>query len=102
MNAIRHSLQLPAQHPSYAGHFPGQPIVPGVLLLEAIVQAAEQLGIAGGAALEIPVCKFSASLLPGATVELTLTPGPGGSVAFAVTQGDRPVASGSLRWQESA
>jgi 3-hydroxymyristoyl/3-hydroxydecanoyl-(acyl carrier protein) dehydratase len=33
-------LLIPATHPSAAGHFPGNPIVPGVLLLDAVMVAA--------------------------------------------------------------
>jgi len=99
MTEIHRTLQLPAQHPSYAGHFPGQPIVPGVLLLDAIVQAAQAL-VASAAAPDIPVCKFSASLQPGATVQLTLTPDAAGNVAFRVTQGGQSVANGRLRWPQ--
>ena len=32
-------LLIPAAHPSAAGHFPGNPIVPGALLLDALVAA---------------------------------------------------------------
>ena len=31
--------------PIYADHFPGRPVVPGSLIMEAFVRAAEQLGI---------------------------------------------------------
>ena len=32
-------LFIPADHPSAAGHFPGNPIIPGALLLDAVVAA---------------------------------------------------------------
>lgn len=33
---IRIDLHVPAEHPSYEGHFPGNPLVPGALLLQWI------------------------------------------------------------------
>lgn len=32
-------LLIPADHPSAPGHFPGQPIIPGALLLDALIEA---------------------------------------------------------------
>ncbi len=55
---------VPRDHPALPGHFPGVPVVPGVVLLDELIGAAEcQLGralcIAG-----IPQVKFLAPLLP--------------------------------------
>jgi len=36
------SFSIPASHPALAGHFPANPIVPGVVILEAVIQAAQQ------------------------------------------------------------
>ena len=42
-------LHIPADHPAFAGHFPGIPIVPGVVLLDEAIQAiAAEIGHAGG------------------------------------------------------
>lgn len=94
------TLQIPREHPSYAGHFPGQPIVPGVVLLDLVLQAAEQLpgweGLAAG--LDIPVCKFVQAVLPGATLALHLTGGGAAdTLNFRLQQDGQLVASGSLR-----
>jgi 3-hydroxymyristoyl/3-hydroxydecanoyl-(acyl carrier protein) dehydratase len=102
MAEIRLTLQIPLDHPSFAGHFPGQPIVPGVVLLDEVMQAVEQhvpdlaLFSVGGA--EIPVCKFLAPVLPGAKLSLTLTwENPTAPLSFKLHQAAQLVASGSLR-----
>lgn len=42
-NATHHSsLTIAATHPALPGHFPGQPLVPGVVLLDQVLAQAEQ------------------------------------------------------------
>lgn len=58
----QHSFRFAADHPSFAGHFPGRPIVAGVLILE---QAAEALRAWRGASVrQVVDAKFVAPLLP--------------------------------------
>jgi 3-hydroxymyristoyl/3-hydroxydecanoyl-(acyl carrier protein) dehydratase len=63
---------IPADHPSLPGHFPGRPIVPGVLLLDRVIEAIEA---ANGPLppLRMPQVKFLKPLLPEqpASVELS-------------------------------
>ncbi|HTU65271.1 MAG TPA: hypothetical protein VMF52_04940 [Steroidobacteraceae bacterium] len=53
-------IRAPLEHPCYAGHFPGRPIVPGVLLLDLVVEAIGQ-----GAPRALAAVKFHQAVLPG-------------------------------------
>lgn len=67
-------FSIAGDHPCLAGHFPGRPIVPGVLLLEHVVNAIE--AVHGPLhALRFPQVKFVQPLLPGevARVEFETT-----------------------------
>ncbi len=65
--------------PFFAGHFPGRPIMPGVLIVEALAQAAgilavESLGLAGSGKLvyfmAIDEAKFRSPVEPGVLLRL--------------------------------
>lgn len=64
-------FRIDAAHPALPGHFPGNPIVPGVVLLDRVCAALEARGVARGG-LRLPQVKFLQPLLPGqqARVEL--------------------------------
>ena len=65
--------------PFFQGHFPGRPLMPGVLVIEAIVQAAcftvamslkDQMKNPGVSFMTIDKCKFRHKVGPGDTLEL--------------------------------
>lgn len=89
------NLAFPAEHPSYAGHFPGNPVVAGVLLLEEVLAAAEsRIGHPVSVA-RLPLVKFLTPLQPGQEARLELAfAGP--QVEFTVTRGAALVARGRL------
>ena len=41
MRQVAHDFRVEADHPALAGHFPGRPIVPGVVLLDEALAAIE-------------------------------------------------------------
>lgn len=87
---------VPGDHPSLAGHFPGHPIVPGVVMLDLVVQAlAERLG--GECRLTgIPVVKFMAPLRPDQAFVICFSRLAKGRVQFQCLLQDRLLAQGQL------
>ncbi len=72
--------QVTANEPHFTGHFPGRPIMPGVLMVEALAQAAGiavmtldeyrgKLGLFAG----IDECRFKRMVVPGDTLRLEVT-----------------------------
>jgi 3-hydroxyacyl-[acyl-carrier-protein] dehydratase len=89
-------LSIPANHPAYAGHFPGQPVLPGVVLLDATLQVLEDAGGGKAGAWEINSAKFHSAVRPGEALTLQHETLLNGSIRFAIRTADRAVASGTL------
>ena len=89
-------VHIPLDHPAFAGHFPGIPIVPGVVLLdEALAAIATALGLS----LErctLAAVKFKSIVRPGQKVTLRYEISAPGHVRFELESEGRPVASGML------
>ena len=88
------TLIIPAEHPALAGHFPGMPILPGVLLLDEMVRVVE--GGPGGGRWRIGTAKFVRPVHAGETLTLGHERLPNGSIRFSVHRAGEPVAHGVL------
>ncbi|MDB5738709.1 MAG: (3R)-hydroxymyristoyl-ACP dehydratase [Sphingomonas bacterium] len=79
--SIRAIKAVSINEPFFAGHFPGRPIMPGVLIVEALAQAAgvlavESFGLAGSGKLvyfmAIENAKFRTPVEPGVLLTLVV------------------------------
>jgi len=91
-NGISATLHVPRDHPSFAGHFPGHPVLPGVVLLSMVMEALQSHI---GTPARIDQAKFLAPVLPGDTLALKVTT-QGDSLQFELTRGDTALARGQL------
>jgi len=72
MSTYESVLRIAASHPALPGHFPGQPIAPGVLLLDLVLEHAERWRGAPLRIAALPQVKFAAPLLPEQDARLQL------------------------------
>lgn len=99
MSAVRTvPLRVAADHPALPGHFPGKPLVPGVVLLERVAAAWKAWR---GAAVGKLDAKFVQPLLPGEEATITLH-AEAARVRFEVTRADgRTIARGTFAAAET-
>jgi 3-hydroxyacyl-[acyl-carrier-protein] dehydratase len=62
---VKVDLSIASDHPAYEGHFPGHPLLPGVVLL------AEAMGTLDAAQWSIDKAKFLLPVEPGTALTLT-------------------------------
>jgi len=77
-------LKIPANHPAFAGHFPGTPIVPGVVLLDEILHVISLDTGLDETAWQISSVKFLSPLKPGESVVIEHEQLANGTVKFLV------------------
>jgi 3-hydroxyacyl-[acyl-carrier-protein] dehydratase len=67
------SIRIPNDHPAFAGHFPGHPLLPGVVLLAEALEAVRANASARellGDAPRVGIAKFLSPVLPGETLQI--------------------------------
>jgi 3-hydroxymyristoyl/3-hydroxydecanoyl-(acyl carrier protein) dehydratase len=96
---ITKQLRIDSSHPSLAGHFPGNPIVPGVVILgEVLAHIGESLGESVKLS-KVPSVKFHSPLRPNESLQLTFDILPDHLVTFSCQVGSRRIASGQFLFQ---
>ena len=87
---------IPLQHPAFGGHFPGAPLLPGVVLLDEMLRVVGSDGLAGWT---LSSAKFLHPVRPGETLTFEHETLANGSIRFSIRSADAEstlVASGTL------
>jgi 3-hydroxymyristoyl/3-hydroxydecanoyl-(acyl carrier protein) dehydratase len=93
MSTHTEKLRIAASHPALPGHFPGNPVVPGVVLLDRVAAAIERAWqVRVGTLAQV---KFLRPLLPDQEAELTIV-NAGKRILFSIVLEQTPIASGSI------
>jgi len=83
-------------HPASRGHFAGNPIIPGAVLLSETIMAIEPGLGAGRVPFLITSAKFLHPARPGDRVVIEYSRTDRGEVRFACAVGGRPVLTGQM------
>ncbi len=92
---LRWTFQVPLNLPFFEGHFPGHPLLPGVVALSWMLAAAERFLVRQVQVAELLNVKFQVVILPGALLELTVAPKAGGRL-HAVIRSDAGIHASAL------
>jgi 3-hydroxyacyl-[acyl-carrier-protein] dehydratase len=101
MNEILTHTSVPRGHPSLPGHFPGRPIVPGVVLLNLVFEAIRTQLTAGVELQSIVSAKFLRACEPEQRVDMHIKLAPADQpnhlkARFTATHESIPVLEGSF------
>lgn len=87
-------FRIPPDHPCLPGHFPGQPVVPGVVVLDEVL-ALVRAEFGERRLSRMPQVKFAMPLLPEQDTVVEFEP-RGDRLRFRVVRGDDLIASGEM------
>ena len=89
-------LHIGADHPALPGHFPGRPIVPGVVLLDRILLGAERWLARSLRVSSLQQAKFTRPLLPEQTAKALLSL-RGDELKFEIVREEARLAQGIFK-----
>lgn len=95
-------LSISHDHPSLAGHFPGYPVVPGVVLLREVLDTLRRGSAVSPVVQSLPMVKFSSPLRPGEAVTIRVDAEAAGQAMFSCRVDGRLVASGTIEFMPGA
>ncbi len=89
---------FPHDHPASQGHFPGNPIIPGAVVLSETAQAIAAGFDSAPALCQVRSAKFLHPVRPGDRVQIRYSHDARGEIRFACAVQGRPVMTGQMAW----
>ena len=89
-------MEIPSDHPSFAGHFPRFPVLPGAVLLDEALQIIQRERHIDLSLWQVASVKFLDIVRPGDAVQLEHAAPKHGLIRFTIRAADRIVATGSF------
>ncbi len=93
---LQSTLEIAADHPSFAGHFPAFPVLPGAILLDEMLKVIERERGIDLKSWRISAAKFLDAVRPSDSLVLEHDASAPGLIHFTIRVDDRKVASGTL------
>ena len=93
---IELSRVIPGDHPCVPDHFPGNPIIPAVVILAEVINACQE-SFSAYRVIGFPRVKFAAPLHPGETFSIRLSEPEKLRVRFECKAGQVLLAKGQIR-----
>jgi len=99
---LEFDLLVDPAHPALPGHFPGNAIVPAVVILAELESAIKSALGGSGELVGLPSVKFLAPLRPGERCRIVLQPAGAMDFRFTLTRNGQPIATGMAKCSHAA
>jgi 3-hydroxymyristoyl/3-hydroxydecanoyl-(acyl carrier protein) dehydratase len=100
MEEIHYDFMIPSNHPALIDHFPGNPLVPGAVILDHVLLGCEPFASDDLRSLALKEIKFKSPLRGHELAHVTYSESPMG-LRFKVWVSDQEIASGILTLQHA-
>lgn len=97
---MNYSFTIKNTHQSLKGHFPNNPVVPGVIILDEVIQIVKEVS-PDFIIKKLPMVKFIHPLLPEQDVNVEINQKSDTSLSFICSHNDIKLASGQLTLERS-
>jgi len=97
--SFERTLTIMKDHPALSGHFPGFSVVPGVLVLDEVIDTLKQRFGDALVVTGLPGVKLSSPLKPEEPLMITIESEGARTALFTCRVGSRLIASGSIRFR---